>query len=121
MERNIKQIVLRNLRFFLIYFFCYLSIAFLYARFITFSDLYDKFGYFIFQQSGWDENVKLWTVIAIVINLTILSSYVFKFHKNRSLSGILYVMVCIILGNIWFWVSVIPGTMVYFLSGGIMS
>jgi hypothetical protein len=90
-------------------------------KFGAFSDLYEKICFQIFHQTGWDETVKLWTIIAIVINLIIMSSYVFEINKNKPLSMILYVFACLILGNIWFWVSVVPGLVIFFGSGGIMS
>ena len=121
MRRNIKQIVLRNVKIFPIYLFCYLISIWLFVWSGTYADIYDKICLQIFQQTGWNVTVTLWTIIAIVINLIIMSSYVFEFQKNKSLSVIFYVLICIILGNIWFWVSVVPGIVVYFGSGGIMS
>ena len=120
LKRTIKQIALRNAKFYSIYLICYLVSNLLFVCFRTFGNIVDKLCLQIFHQTGWDETVKLWTIIAIVINLIIMSLYIFEFNKRKPFSIVLYILICTILGNIWFWVSVIPVMIVYFGSGGIL-
>jgi len=121
MRGDIKQIVLRNIKAFAVYFLCYLISALLFAQSEIFSELYDRICFKIFSQTGWDETVKIWTIIVIVINLIIMSKYALKFNKNNSVSVAIYIFTCFTIGNLWFWISVLPGFVVYAGSDGILS
>ena len=60
------------------------------------------------------------TIFATIINFVIMLPYRFKICKIKILSLILYSFTCFILGNIWYWTSIVPGLYVFCAVGGLL-
>lgn len=78
-------------------------------------DFYEKF------LPASDQFTLAWTVFAFVIILLCMMKFIYSFHKNRAASLIIYSVVAIVLSNVWFWVSYVPGVVVYLSCGGILN
>lgn len=61
----------------------------------------------------------VWTAIAFLINFMIFYPFLkSKKIKNKFARVIVFLLVCFVGANVFFWASVIPGAIVYFSLGG---
>lgn len=68
---------------------------------------------------SWDDTVAIWSVLAIILNLIIMKRFAVRMFSNPILSLTAYCMLCFLLGCAWFWLSVIPGFVLFVMTGGI--
>ena len=70
---------------------------------------------------SWDDTVIIGTVFAFIINLAAMHDYISLLAKNKTLSVATYLLLSLIMANVWFWVSVPPSVLLYFSCGGVMN
>ena len=104
----------KNVRWFLVYFSLYvtlnaISVKFDYLSFCT--------EWLLDRKAHFGDMKVIWMGFAISLNV-----YIFKdltlLISNKYYSAITIFIVSIIIGILWFWVSVIPGGIIYLSLGG---
>ncbi len=112
----IKKYILRNGKCFCPY-FAFVMISFcLFAKSASFASFAESLGWV-----SWDDTVIIGTVFAFIINLAAMRDYISLLAKNKTLSVSSYLLLSLIMANVWFWVSVPPAVLLYFSCGGVMS
>ncbi|MCK5707820.1 MAG: hypothetical protein KAI43_09210 [Candidatus Aureabacteria bacterium] len=105
--KSLKKIFIKNLKFFLVFVFADSIFSFLCAKGLFADLLFDHVAWGLF-------------ILALLINLIILKPMYDLFTlQSKSLKVGLFIIVCIIVANIWLWTSITLGTIIYFSSGGI--
>jgi hypothetical protein len=113
-EITLKNLLLQNIKIWFIYLVVYIIHNFLLATNINYQKLLkDNFHYVT-----WNDNVLIWIFISFLMNYIIAVTNLFK---KREKLFFLYFIISSFLSILWFLLAIIPGLIVYFLSGGIMS
>ncbi len=112
----IKKYIFRNGKYFCAYFVFVLIISCLFEKSPSFKSIVNSIGWM-----SWDETIIFETLLAFIINLVAMHKYTFLLAKNKTASLSIFLLLSLLMANVWFWVSVPPAVYLFFACGGIMS
>jgi hypothetical protein len=110
----VKHGLLHNGKWYLIYLFLY--IAFCISGPLGLDIRLETVGYV-----RWGQTVQIWTLFGICLNLFAMRRFAFRIFAARGVSLTSYCLLCVILGNVWFWLSVPVGLAAFLLAGGVLA
>lgn len=113
---NTVNILLHNLKSFLIFLLCYCVFQALLTNSSIKSYLENYFSY-----TTWDHTVVVWVTLAFIVNLYLFITKYKKPEVNKGKSILVQAALSLIISIVWFALVVLPGYYTYTLLGGVLT